>query len=331
MIHPTNMKAMPSASLNRISGAEGNVDDLGERGLSVSCVASIVHKTRGEVAVPALAKWTCPGCGKRRTSAYCPACGEEPLRPRDLKIDDLATRIAAALSSVDGKLLRSFRVLLASPGTLTKVYVAGQRRSYIGPLQLFLIANALFFAVQTWTHLAIFSSPLESHLHHQDWQDVARQMTAARLQTRHETLAAFAPVFDRAALLNAKALIILMALAFWPLLPLFYFGARRSFGAHLLFAIHLYTFTLLLMCVSMLLSELDLLFGGEGLASGWVDTALSLFNLTACAIYIHLAAGTFYGSRGWPRIVKAVLLSVVLGAIALGYRFTIFVITLYTA
>jgi hypothetical protein len=281
--------------------------------------------------VAATRKWICPSCGKQRATAYCPACGEEPLRPRDLKVDDLATRIFTALSSIDGKLIRSFRALLARPGALTEAYVAGQRRSYLGPLQLFLIANALFFAVQSWTHLAIFSSPLDSHLHNQDWQETARQLTAARLQARHQTLAAFAPIFDRAALLNAKALIILMALAFAPVLPLFYPGARRAFGAHVIFSLHLYTFVLLLMCVSMLLAEADLLLGGGGLASEPVDIALSLFNLAACAVYLYPATGRFYGSRGATRIAKLAGLTILIGAIALAYRFMILLITLYTS
>jgi hypothetical protein len=283
------------------------------------------------VRVSATARWTCPGCGRRRATAFCPSCGEEKLRPRDLKVDDLAARIFAALSSLDGKLMRSFRALLMTPGALTSSYVAGQRRVYIGPLQLFLIANALFFAVQSWTHLAIFSSPLASHLHNQDWQEVARSMTAARLQARHETLAAFAPAFDSAALLNAKALIILMALAFAPFLPLLYARAGRAFGAHVVFALHLYAFILLLLCVSMLLAEADLLFGGGGLASEPVDMALSLFNLAACAAYLYPATRRFYGSRGAARIVKVALLTAAIGAIALAYRFTIFLITLYTS
>src|SRR4051812_43582752 len=279
----------------------------------------------------ATAKWTCPSCERRRATAYCPSCGEQPLRPRDLKVDDLATRIFTALSSIDGKLMRSFRALLLTPGALTAYYVAGQRRSWLGPLQLFLIAHALFFAVQSWTHLAIFSSPLDSPLHNQDWQEIARRMTAARLDARHETLAGFAPVFDRAALLNAKALIILMALAFAALLPLLYPRARRAFGAHVVFALHLYAFILLLMCVSMLIAEADLLLGGGGLESGKVDAALSLFNLAACAVYLYLATGRFYGSRGAARIAKVTVLTIAIGAIALAYRFTIFVITLYTS
>jgi hypothetical protein len=281
--------------------------------------------------VSATAKWTCPGCGQRRTAAFCPACGEEPLRPRDLKVDDLAGQVFRAFSNVDGRLLRTFRALLLRPGTLAALYVAGQRRKYIGPLQLFLIANALFFAIQSLTRTQIFSSPLASHLDRQDWSPIARQLTATRLAARHETLQAFAADFDRAAVLNAKALIILMALAFAPLLPLAYYRARRAVGAHIVFALHFYSFVLLLLCVSLLLAEADLLLGGGGLAAAPVDLALSLFNVGACAVWLYAAAGTFYEARGLPRIAKAAVLAAAVGALALGYRFVIFLITLYTS
>jgi hypothetical protein len=276
-------------------------------------------------------RWTCPGCGRRRVSAYCPACGEEPLRPRDLKVDDLAGRIFQGFSSVDGRLMRSFRVLLTRPGALSTVYVAGRRRAYLGPLQLFFIANALFFAVQSLTHIDIFSSPLDSHLHHQDWSALARPLVAERLADTHRALAAFAPDFDRAARLNAKALIILMALALAPLLPLMFRRPRRPFGAHAVFALHAHSFILLLLCVSLLLAEAELAGGGAGLASARVDIALSLFNLAAIGTYLWFAARSFYGSRGLPLAVKSALLAVAVGAIALGYRFIIFLITLYTS
>jgi hypothetical protein len=277
------------------------------------------------------ANWTCPSCAQRRASLFCPTCGEEPLRPRDLKVDDLATRLLGALSSVDGRLMRSFRLLLVRPGALTEAYVAGRRRLYVAPLQLFLIANALFFALQSLTEIEIFSSPLASHLTHQDWSAAARPLVAARLAARHETLATYAPAFDRAAVLNAKALIILMALAFAALLPLFFHRARRAFGAHVIFALHLYTVILLLMCAALLVAWGEALAGGGGLASPIVDKALSLVNIAAVALYLYAASGAFYGARGPSRIVKALALAAAVGALALGYRFAIFLITLQTS
>jgi hypothetical protein len=174
------------------------------------------------------------------------------------------------------------------------------------------------------------SSPLDSHLHHQDWSELARAMVADRLRSHGETLATYSPVFDDAVMFNARAMMILMVLAFvsWPL-ALFY-RADRGLGVHVVFALHLYVFVLALLCVSLLLAEAQQLLGGEGLGSRTVDLALSLFNLAACAIYAYLAVGPVYASSGVARVATAGVLALAIAAIFVAYRFAIFVITLYT-
>ena len=276
-------------------------------------------------------KWSCPSCGRTRATAYCPSCGEEPLRPRDLSVRDMSGQFLRQFSSVDGRLARSFRLLLARPGALSVAHVTGRRRAFLGPLQVFFIANAIFFAIQSFTHFNIFSSTLDSHLHQQDWSPIAQALVDRRLAAKGLTLAAFAPVFDHAAVLNAKALIILMTLAFVPFLPAIFHGAHRRLGAHVVFALHLYAFILLLLSFALLLAEAQLRLGGRGLASPAVDMSLTLFNLAACGAYLWFAIGAFYGSRGVARLLKAAGLAFVIGLIVLGYRFAIFLITLYSA
>ena len=275
-------------------------------------------------------KWTCPSCGRVRATAFCPSCGEEPLRPRDLTVRDMSGQFLRTFSNVDGRLLRSFRLLLTRPGELSVAHVAGRRRATLGPLQLFFIANALFFAIESLTHANIFSSTLDSHLHQQDWSPLAQILVDHRLAAKQLTLAAFAPAFDHAAVLNAKALIILMALAFAPFLPAFFYGAHRRFGAHIVFALHLYTFLLLLFCLSLVLAEIELRLGGVGLVSPVVDKLLTLFNLGASGLYLYAAIGAFYGARGVARIARAAGLAIVILGITLGYRFVIFLVTLYS-
>ncbi len=276
-------------------------------------------------------KWSCPSCGRTRATAFCPSCGEEPLRPRDLTVPDLSARFLQSFSSVDGRLARSFRLLLTRPGALSAAHVAGQRRAFLGPLQIFFLANAIFFAVQSFTHFNIFSSTLDSHLNQQDWSPIAQALAGDRLAAKGLTLTAFAPRFDQAAVLNAKALIILMALAFVAFLPAFFPRANRRFGAHIVFALHLYAFILLLYSLALLVAELHLRLGGAGLASPVVDLILTLANLAVCAAYLWVAIGAFYGARGATRAVKAAGLAFTILLVALGYRFAIFMITLYSA
>jgi len=253
-----------------------------------------------------------------------------PLRERDLSIADLSGQFLREFSSVDGRIMRSVRALLTRPGWLSAAHVAGRRRAFFGPLPLFLLANALFVGVQSLTHANIFSSPLESHLHNQDWSPLVRRLVDDRFGGRSEAVAAYAAKFDRAAMLNAKALVILMVLAFTPLLAIVFRRAGRAFGAHLVFALHLYAFILMLMCVALVAAEAQLLAGGLGLASPRVDVAISLALLLSCGAYLYLAVGAFYGSRGGWRIARTILLSASIGLIVVAYRFAIFLISFAT-
>ncbi|HEY0164292.1 MAG TPA: DUF3667 domain-containing protein [Sphingomicrobium sp.] len=274
--------------------------------------------------------WTCPACKRVRRTLFCPQCGEERLRPHDLSARDVAAQMAKGFSTIDGKLLRSFRSILTAPGTLTAAHVAGRRRTFIGPLALFFIANALFVGVQSLTGTNILSTPLDSHLHHQDWSALARTMVQDRLSASHQTLGGLTPAFDQAAIFNAKALMILMVLAFTPFLFLAFGRTDRPAGAQAVFALHLYAFVLILLCVAVLVAEAELLAGGAGIRSPVVDVGLALLSIMACAAYIYAAIGPAYGATGGKRVAKALILTAIVAALFVGYRFAIFVITLYS-
>jgi len=280
--------------------------------------------------MPRQAVWRCPTCAKNRRLRFCPQCGEERLRPNDLSLRDLARQFAKDTSSVDGKLMRSWRSLLTKPGQLTAAHISGERRRYITPLALFFIGNALFVGVQSLTGINILSSPLESHLHSQDWSPLAERLLRDRLAARHLTLDAYSPVFDRSAVFNAKALIILMALTLAPFTALIFRSRHRAAGAHIVFALHLYAFVLALLSLSVLLAWLEALAGGQGLRSAIVDKSLSVLNLLACGAYIFLAIPRVYGAGGWRRWTAAAFLTAIVALLFVGYRFAIFLITFYT-
>jgi hypothetical protein len=203
------------------------------------------------------------------------------------------------------------------------------RKVYVAPFQVFLLANVIFFAIQWLTGGSVFSSSLDSHLHHQDWSDLAQSLLARRLETTHTALEHFAPVFDRAVVLNAKSLIVLMTMPFALLLPLVFFRNPRPFMAHVVFSLHLYTFLLLLFCVALLAAKCSALLGYGGLESPRVDNLLSVVNLVACGLYLYLAIGPVYGAAGAMRALQVGVLLIAVAAIVLGYRFALFLITLY--
>jgi hypothetical protein len=280
--------------------------------------------------VAAVKSWICPTCKRKLSTHFCPDCGESPPNTRDLRLRGLFRQLFQAVSSIDGKLLRSFRCLVAHPGALTVAYVQGRRMKFLGPFQLLLVANVLFFAMQSLTSTNIVSSTLDSHLHHQDWKDVAQRLVSHRLETKGTTLDLYAPVFDQTNVLHAKSFIILMVLPFALLLPILFYQNRRPFVAHAVFSLHFYAFLLLLFCVLLAFAAIDVWLGGAGLNSPGMDNALSLVNLAVCAIYLYVATGATYGARGVPRVVQALVLSLAVIGILLGYRFVLFLFTLYT-
>ena len=274
-------------------------------------------------------RWTCPTCHTAVTTPFCARCGEEPLPPMALTLRGVAEKVLHAFTSIDARTLRTLWLLLRQPGALTLAWTSGVRKPYVAPFQLFLIANVAFFTVQWLTGENVFSSSLDSHLHHQDWRELAQSLLAQRLEVTHRTIEEFAPIFDRAVILNAKSLILLMTVPFALVLPLVFLAGRRPFVTHLSFSLHLYAFLMLLFCVALLAGKLSALLGWGGLDEPWVDNVLSVANLMACAAFLYVAIGRVYDATGGVRIAKAALLAMVVAAIALGYRFILFLITLY--
>jgi hypothetical protein len=274
--------------------------------------------------------WACPTCRQTVSTPFCPTCGERPLLARELTIRGLFDQVVQSFTSIDGRLVRSVRYLVGRPGFLTVAYLQGQRKPYVGPVSLFLMANALFFATESLTGGRVFTTPLDSHLHTQPWSGAAEWLVSHRLAAKQMTREAYAPVFNRAVALNARSLIVLMALSFAVALSLVFFRTTRPRIAHALFSLHFYAFLLLLFSVATAVPPVDLWLGGAGFASGRLDDTLSVGLLLTCAAYLYVATGRVYDARGSLRALRVAALTTAAAAIVLGYRFVLLLVTLYS-
>jgi hypothetical protein len=275
--------------------------------------------------------WTCPSCRGAVSTPYCPHCGERPLRPRELTLHGLGEQVFEAFTNIDGRLLHSFRCLVTRPGLLTVAFLEGRRKPYLGPVALFLVANVLFFGIESLTGGTVFSTPLESHLHTQPWSPLVQTLVGGRLSALQTTAALYAPRFDSAVALHARSLILVMSLPFAILAGLVFRRGRHPFAAHAVFALHFYAFTLLLLSAGTLLPVVAMVPGGARAMSDSLDHALSISLLIACGVYLYVAIGAVYGGSRPGRVLRATALTVAAAAIVLGYRFVLLLITLYTA
>jgi len=277
----------------------------------------------------AVAAWVCPSCRGTVSSAYCPRCGERPLHADDLTLHGLALQALEAVTNVDGKLLRSLRSLATRPGLLTLAFIEGRRRAFIGPVSLFLVSNVIFFAVESLTGGTIFATPLRSHLHTQPWSETVQPLVAGRLAALDIPLDALAARFDALIAVQARSLILVMALAFAPVQAAVFHRSRRSFAVHAVFALHLYAFMLLLFAVATAVPAAGMLLGRTRSTSEALDLILSAGLLAACGVYLYRAVSVVYDTRGAVRLAQAVALTMAMAAIVLGYRFALFLLSLY--
>jgi hypothetical protein len=267
----------------------------------------------------------CGNCGAELTGAFCQACGQKRLTPRDRTLAHLLGDAFQQVTELDGKLLRSLRLLLFSPGVLSREYMDDRRVRYASPISLFLLANVLYFFAPA---LSDFNLPFADQVPgsivvrlldpavpgyagrrqrlagnrgqaHSHWTApmVERKLAARVARDPAYTLRQLAGDYDREAGIVGKVLIVVHVPIIAFALALVYWRRRRYFVEHFVVALHL--FTVLLLFAQLVVAPLNWLADRAGIelsaASGQL---LKLFLTTVVFGYILLACRNAYRC-GW--------------------------------
>ena len=183
------------------------------------------------------AEGLCPNCGAPLAGEYCSRCGEqEPDRER-LR---LSVFLRGALEEVfdleHSKLWRTLRALVFQPGLLTSEYLRGRRKSFIGPVKLYLAVFGLTILLYT------VYQPTSVY----DVRTVLAMSSGEELKPVIRRAAEAAHLSEAAAVeqvnlrwqryLNLTQALYPLGIA--AILQLLYRGAHRYFAEHLIFALH---------------------------------------------------------------------------------------------
>ena len=74
------------------------------------------------------------------------------LRKKSLKFDDFFSEFFSGLLAYDSRFQRTLRVLLFSPGKISKDYISGKRVRYANPFRFYLSASIIFFLIWSFTN-----------------------------------------------------------------------------------------------------------------------------------------------------------------------------------
>jgi len=298
----------------------------------------------------------CPNCGATLAGVYCSACGQKRLDEGDRKLSRLLVEAFHQLTEVDGKLLRSLRGLLFSPGLLSREYMDGRRARYTSPLSLFLLANVIYFFSPAVSDFnlpftdqvtgAVAAAALdpaapdyaERHARTAHWGGqvhsrstaplVMHVLAARQAGDQAYDLRALARDYDAQAGIVGKTLIIVHVPIIALALALVYFRRRRWFVEHFVVALHLFAF--LLLFGQLVVASLNWLVEHVRIdLPNAVGRAIGLALLATVLGYFTLACRTAYRT-GWAGAIGG-LLAVVAGLLVANvvvYRALQFVVTL---
>lgn len=274
---------------------------------------------------------TCPSCGAHLAGAYCPDCGERRRSREDLTLRALAGQLATALTSVDNKLLRSFRALFFRPGHLSSEWSRGARKGWMGPVQIFLLANVLYFVLQPLTGVGGIATSLESHVHRQPYSALAARMVDSELARRGVAFEDYAQLFDATSARWSRALVFLFALFFVPIFAGIQRGSRRLLVEHVVFTLH---FAGVFLLGGMLVGGGAMnallhawLATGRTVPPGLAEAIVSVPTLVALATWLTFAHRRFYGNALRGALLRALAVVALVILPLLGYRFVVFLVT----
>jgi hypothetical protein len=283
------------------------------------------------------ARNACRNCGAQMVGRWCHACGQKRVTHAERGLAHLLGEAFHKLTDLDGTLLRSLRLLLFSPGTLSREYLDERRARHASPISLFLIANVLYFFAPALTDfnlpfadqvpgtMALQSLDPAHGLAPEHVQGLARSagqmhsrwtapLVARRVAARAATqpgydLRVLARDYDNEAGIVGKVLMIVHVPILALGLALAYAPQRRWFADHFVVALHLFTFVLLF--AQVVVTPIHWLSLHTALVlPPWLRTVLAFALLGGLLAYFLFACRTAY-RVGWGAAALGLVVLVV--------------------
>lgn len=260
---------------------------------------------------PPASAGVCRNCGAALAGPYCAQCGQHD-RPPDPTLRELAADGVQQAIDVDGRLLRSIRLLLTRPGFLAAELFAGRRASYVSPFRLYLVFSLIAFTAAAFVgNRALVTATgdeiiIDDGLRYTfDESDGPEEREAVR--ERVERFIARRTAWLPRAIFALVPVVALVVMAVTR-------GAKRHFPQHFQFTLYLQAMLFIVMTVEVLLPPVPRVATGPNSTTWDFGAPLAMARLAmglGIAVYFTLAFRNVYRG-GWAvNVLRAVLVLVV--------------------
>ena len=199
------------------------------------------------------------------------------------------------LTHFDSKIFRTVQALLFRPGLLTVEYLAGRRQRYVLPLRLFLVIFALNLFLYTRPGAALYDVHVMASAGAQGKVlDSKLERAAAKKNMAKEAL--LEQINEH---WQHNASLFQLGDVFFFAVWLAVLNWRRYFVEHLIFALHMLSFSLLFGSVTWLYY---LHYGFRQ------NIFLIAISFTVQLLYLWRAVPRMYGTTGWNSLLKSFVL-----------------------
>lgn len=272
----------------------------------------------------------CANCGSGFQGRYCSNCGEKVIEPHERSFIYFLDGLLNAFTFIEGKFVRTIRLMLTNPGMLSRHMAEGRRVPYMKPLSVFFVANFfyfLFFLYDSYNSRLVTQMTLMG-----PHSELATNIVNNYLAKTGMTLEEFTVVYESTSVNLAKLFIVVIVVWFAGVLWAFNLRKKVFFFDHLNFSLEVYAFNLLfnLLFVAWSLYWLSLLGSAMGLDWSALNTDLVFSSLASLVIgyYIARAQRTFYGDGRLVAIVKGIALMAMTSLLIQLYRVVLFHLTM---
>ena len=236
----------------------------------------------------------CPECAAPLMGEYCHRCGEKLPDVHDLTLKHFLHHGVDELTHFDSKIFRTVRALLFRPGFLTVEYLAGRRNRYVLPLRLFLVIFALNFFLYTRPGVALYDVRfITSSPQSKPFADALERAAAKRHMEKDALIEKINEHWQHNASLFQLGEVFFFAVCLAML------NWHRYFVEHLIFALHISSFSLLFGSMTWLYF----------LRYGFKQNIFLLgISFTVLLLYLWRAVPRMYGTTSGKALLKSFLL-----------------------